>query len=75
MVDFWYTVKAMGKEIIFLVEEYAEAGYTAKALGYSIFTEADSLDELKTNIQDAVSCHLGNTKKSPIIRLRFNKHL
>jgi hypothetical protein len=29
-------------EIIFLVEEAPEGGYTARALGYSIFTEADT---------------------------------
>lgn len=45
------------KEIIFLVEEEAEGGYTAAALGHPIFTEAESLDKLKTMIQDAVNCH------------------
>ena len=32
-------------EIIFAVEESPEGGYEAQALGYSIFTQADSLDE------------------------------
>lgn len=45
------------KEIIFLVEEAPEGGYTAKAMGEDIFTEADSLDELRSMIKDAVSCH------------------
>lgn len=40
-------------EIIFLVEEAPEGGYTARALGHSIFTEADTLDELKEAVQDA----------------------
>ncbi|MCX7785051.1 MAG: 2-oxoisovalerate dehydrogenase [candidate division WOR-3 bacterium] len=47
----------MDKEIIFLIEESKEGCYEARALGYSIFTEADSLDELKTSIIDAVKCH------------------
>ena len=47
----------MGKEIIFLVEESAEGGYEAKALGYSIYTEADTLEELKSIVVDAVKCH------------------
>jgi hypothetical protein len=47
----------MEKEIIFLVEEDSEGGYTAKALGYSIYTEAESIGEFKTMIQDAVLCH------------------
>ncbi|OGN88563.1 MAG: 2-oxoisovalerate dehydrogenase [Chloroflexi bacterium RBG_13_46_9] len=63
----------MAKEIIFLVEEDVEGGYTAKALGHSIFTEADSLDDLKINIQDAVRCHFGNVKRPPIIRLHIVK--
>ncbi len=44
-------------EIIFLVEESPEEGYEARALGFSIFTEADSIPELKMNIQEAVMCH------------------
>ncbi len=45
------------KEITFIVEEDPEQGYIAKALGYSIFTEADTLPELKENIKDALKCH------------------
>ena len=44
-------------EVVFLVEEDPEEGYTARALGESIFTEADTLDELKAMIRDAVQCH------------------
>lgn len=44
-------------EIIFLVEESQDGGYIARALQYSIFTEADSLDELKVMISDAVNTH------------------
>jgi hypothetical protein len=44
-------------EIIFLVEEAAEGGYIARALGASIFTEADDLTTLEQNVRDAVRCH------------------
>ena len=44
------------KEIVFLVEETDE-GYVAKALGYSIYTQADTLEELKEMVKDAVECH------------------
>ena len=37
-------------EIIFLVEEAPEGGVTARALGESIFTEADNLSELHTKV-------------------------
>ncbi len=60
------------KEIIFMVEEDPEDGYTAKALGESIFTEADTLEELKENIKDALKCHFEDTKEIPgIIRLHI----
>ena len=44
-------------EIIFIVENSDEGGYTTKSLGYSIYTEGETLDELKENIKDAVKCH------------------
>lgn len=63
----------MAKEIIFLVEEDADGGYTARALDYSIFTEADNLNELKTIVQDAVRCHFEEPEMPPIIRLHIVK--
>ena len=53
-------------EIIFIVEESPEGGYEAKALGQSIFTQAESLDDLKTMVQDAVRCHSGPTTHEEI---------
>ena len=47
----------MDREIIFLVEEDLDGGYIAHALGHSIFTEADTWDELRKAVQDAVRCH------------------
>jgi predicted RNase H-like HicB family nuclease len=47
----------MNTELIFLIEEAMEGGYTARALGESIFTEGDTLEELKNNIREATSCH------------------
>jgi hypothetical protein len=44
-------------EIVFQVEEDPDGGYTAKAVGASIFTEADTLEQLRDNIRDAVTCH------------------
>ena len=60
-------------EIIFSIQETPEGGYHARALGFSIFTEADSLDELKTMIRDAVSCHFDPAEKPRIIRLHMVK--
>ena len=60
------------KEIIFLVEESVDSGYTAKAIGYSIFTEAETYEALKENIKDAVHCHFDDNEKK-LIRLHFVK--
>jgi hypothetical protein len=58
-------------ELIFLVEDAAEGGFTARALGHSIFTEADSLEELRSNARDAVQCHFDEGKVPKVIRLHF----
>jgi len=58
-------------EIIFQVEEAAEGGYTARALGQSIFTEAESLEELRENVRDAVRCHFDEGSGPRMIRLHF----
>ena len=60
-------------EIFFLVEEAPEGGYTARALGESIFTEAETLEELKTNVREAVHCHFEEDTLPKIIRLHMVK--
>jgi dephospho-CoA kinase len=59
-------------EIIFVVEESEEGGLTAKALGVSIFTEAENLDELRAAVKDAVKCHFEDNMQR-IIRLDMVK--
>lgn len=60
-------------EIIFIIEETAEGGYVARALGESIFTEADSLKELHANVRDAVRCHFEEGQQPKILRLHHVK--
>ena len=59
-------------EIIFVVKESPEGGYEAKALDHSIFTEADTIDELKRDIKEAVHCHF-ETDVPAMVRLNFVK--
>jgi len=61
----------MEKEIIFLIEEAIEGGYQARALGHAIITEADTFEELKGMVQDAVQCHFEAEKKPSLIRLHM----
>ncbi|MGB8888581.1 MAG: 2-oxoisovalerate dehydrogenase [Candidatus Korobacteraceae bacterium] len=58
-------------EIIFTVEESPEGGYEARALGHSIFTQADSLAELREMVRDAVRCHFDTDSIPAVIRLHF----
>jgi len=59
-------------EIIFVVEEAPEGGYVARALGASIFAEADDLETLQAELRDAVQCHFEDCPERPsIIRLHL----
>jgi hypothetical protein len=58
-------------EIIFLVEDSPEGGYEARALSASIYTEADTLDELRFMVKDAIACHFEENERPQIIRLHF----
>ena len=59
-------------EIVFQVRESPEGGYEARAIGYSIFTEADDWEHLKEMMRDAVLCHFddGESPASTRILLR-----
>ena len=59
------------KEIIFLVEQAPEGGLTARALDASIFTQAESDEELHKSVRDAVRCHFDGGDAPKMIRLHF----
>ncbi|MGM9507527.1 type II toxin-antitoxin system HicB family antitoxin [Larkinella sp. GY13] len=62
------------KELIFVVEEDPEGGYTARALGETIFTQGETVEELKQMIRDAIDCHFDDASQWPqIVRLHFVK--
>ncbi len=62
------------EELVFIVEEAADGGYIAKALGVSIITEADDLELLRSQVLDAVRCHFPEEKQRPrLIRLHMVK--
>lgn len=59
----------MSSEIIFEIEDAVEGGYIARALGHSIFTQADTMDELREMVRDAVRCHFDEGQRPAVIRL------
>ena len=62
-----------GTEIIFEVEESPEGGFEARALGHAIFTQAETLNELREMVRDAVRCHFDPETAPRLIRLHLVK--
>lgn len=63
----------MENEIIFIVEDSLEGGFEAKAIGHSIYTQADSFEELKINIKEAVGIHFDAAEMPKLIRIHYVK--
>ena len=61
----------MPNEILFLIEEAAEGGYTARCINEAIVTEADTLEVLRANIREAVDCHFNDGQAPKLIRLHI----
>jgi len=59
------------KELIFEVSQDADGGFNAEAIGESIFTQANSWDELKTNVREAVQAFYFDSASPATIRLRL----
>ncbi len=63
----------MATEIIFIVEESSEGGFEARAVSHSIYTEADTLKEIRVMVKDAVQCHFDAADRPGLIRLHIVK--
>lgn len=61
-------------EIVFQVRESPEGGYEARAVGYSIFTEANDWEGLKEMMRDAVLCHFDDGEAPRTIRVHLVQH-
>jgi hypothetical protein len=59
------------QELIFWVEEAPEGGFTARAEGVAIFTEAETTEQLRAAIREAVECHFEENAPQRI-RLRWS---
>ena len=60
----------MKKEITFLVNEAEEGGYHAEAIGYGIFAEGDTVEELKQSIRSGIDCFFDNSPETREGRLK-----
>jgi len=59
------------KELVFEVVQEADGGFTAEALGESIFTQADSWEELKANVREAVKAFYFDSAAPASVRLHL----
>jgi predicted RNase H-like HicB family nuclease len=59
------------QELVFEVSQEAGGGYTAEALGESIFTQGESWEELRANVKEAVDAFFFDRPKPSTIRLRL----
>ena len=63
------------EEIIFEVQEdEIDGGFVAVALGHSIATQAETVEELREMVRDAVRCHFEDGVAGPmprIVRLHY----
>lgn len=58
-------------EIVFEVVQESDGGFTAEALGESIFTQANSWDELRANVREVVQAFYFDSAPPASIRLRL----
>lgn len=65
---------SIGMELIFEIRDAEEGGFYARALGHSIFTEADNWDELRANLIEAVSLHFEDADIRPrLVQMHYVK--
>lgn len=70
----WRVGYAMEVELIFEIRDAEEGGYCARALGHSIFTQAETWEELRRNVLDAVSLHFEEGGVRPrMVQLHYVK--
>jgi predicted RNase H-like HicB family nuclease len=58
-------------ELVFEVTQEADGGFVAECLSESIFTQADTWEELRHNVQEATSVFFYDGSKPTMIRLHL----
>jgi predicted RNase H-like HicB family nuclease len=58
-------------ELVFEVSQKPDGGFVAEALGESIFTEADTWEELRANVREAVAAFYFDRPAPTRIRLHL----
>ena len=59
------------EELVFEVTQEADGGYCAECLTEGIFTEGDTWEELRANVQKSVAAYYFDRPKPQLIRLHL----
>ncbi len=58
-------------ELVFEITQESDGGYVAKAVGEGIFTQADTWDELRAMVRDAVAAYYFDRPAPTRLRLHL----
>lgn len=58
-------------ELVFEVTQEADGGYVAEALGEGVITQADTWDELRDNVREAVAAYFFDRPAPTRLRLHL----
>lgn len=58
-------------EIVFSVTQEADGGYVAECLSHDIFTQGDTWEQVRANVQEAVAGYFFDQPKPKSIRLHL----
>jgi predicted RNase H-like HicB family nuclease len=59
-------------ELIFEIHDAEEGGFCARALGHAIFTQAETWEELRNNVLEAVELHFEDELARPrLVQLHY----
>lgn len=58
-------------ELVFEITQEADGGFVAEALGESIITQADTWDELRANVREAVKAYYFDRPAPSRLRLHL----
>ena len=60
-------------ELVFEVTQESDGGFIAEALGENIVTEADSWEQLRANVKEAVEAYYFDEPKPANVRLHLRR--
>jgi predicted RNase H-like HicB family nuclease len=58
-------------EIVFSVTQEADGGFVAECLTHDIFTQGDTWEQLRQNVQEAVSAYFFDQNRPDRVRLHL----